>query len=145
MAARKKKHRIVGIRLSCPRMQHSRRPVLYRNRGIKDVLIALSSLQQHTTHTHTHYSLTHQHPHPQTETRTVIKLTNVLQRELGLRPHLPVPLHDRGHGTLMFHPGRDHVHGPGSTRPTTATLNGRRTSLARTSGVYNRVLRGCMC
>jgi hypothetical protein len=38
-----------------------RRQILHRYRGIKDVLIVLSSPQQHTTHPHTHHPPTNTH------------------------------------------------------------------------------------
>jgi hypothetical protein len=80
-----------------------------------------------------------------TPTRTpTYKHPHVLQRELVLpHAHLPVPVHDHARHTLILHPGRDRVHGPGSTRPTTATPNGHGTSIctgAGTSGVYCCVL-----
>lgn len=80
-----------------------------------------------------------------TPTRTTTyKHPHVLQRELVLpHAHLPVPVHDHARHTLILHPGRDRVHGPGSTRHTTATPNGHGTSIctgAGTSGVYCCVL-----
>jgi hypothetical protein len=107
------------------------------HRGIKDVLIALSSLQQHTTHPLAHPSTnTHTRRHKLEQP----SINHVPPCELVLRrAHLLLPVHDHGRCPAIPHPSEDHVRGPDSTHSTTATPNGHGTSMctgARTSGVY---------
>jgi hypothetical protein len=118
-----------------------RRQILHRYRGIKDVLIALSSLQQHTTHPLAHPSTnTHTRRHKLVQP----SINHVPPCELVLRrAHLLLPVHDHGRCPAILHPSEDHVRGPDSTHSTTATPNCHGTSMrtgARTSGVYYRVL-----
>jgi len=101
------------------------------------MLIPLSSLQ-HTTHaTHPHHPLALSHTQcaatcccatytatvvvqsPCIPTATAFIIPTVprpvlLPRRLAVTSQdLPLPVHDHGHCTPIFHPGQDCIHGPG--------------------------------
>jgi hypothetical protein len=122
----------------------------YMFRGIKDMLIALSSIQPTTHTTRPHHSPTLSHAQfastrccatytatvvvqsPCIPTASTFMIPAVLRPVLPPRrltvtaQDLPQPVHDHGRCTLIFHPGRDRIHGPGCPRNSGTNLTSHR-------------------
>jgi hypothetical protein len=125
----------------------TRCPILYRYRGIKDVPIAFSSLQQHSTHPLAH--------HPPTNSHTC-------RHKLEQSSNQPCAITSARSSSCpatvaRARPRSLHIHFPSRSGPHSwswqypsypATLNCHSTSMctgACASGAYSRFFRGCIC